>query len=331
MKQRKREGRVKKKIKDIFTWLVLFLVFITILYMIGVLYPGNQRKPSDYPNSDWMSHINGELKLSEINIPGTHDSGAQYIFPSYILRNQNSSIEEQLLNGYRYLDIRVSLWRKGGLRITHDVGTCREAKSFYSTPLTFEKIVETSLDFLAYHSDETIIMAVKPENSDDDITALTELIEDAISKNPDKWYTDNKIPTLNEARGKIVLARRYDGKSGISFPWSDQGSEEVLSNPLSMDYINESEKIFVQDRYHYEFEDKWDAVLYSMNNCPAGRDALALNFLSASVGTIPHPFTFAKKINERFLELKLDKGKQYGIIIFDFGTPEEAAKIIETN
>ena len=83
-------------------------------------------------DSEWMKYINGNLKLNQINIPGTHDSGtygiiaddsvveniAEYLRELGLLlklddikeataRTQELNILQQLESGVRYLDILI--------------------------------------------------------------------------------------------------------------------------------------------------------------------------------------------------------------------------------
>lgn len=56
-----------------------------------------------------MSSVDGNLKLNEINIPGTHDSATQYVKLALFSKCQCLNIKEQLDAGFRYLDIRLAV------------------------------------------------------------------------------------------------------------------------------------------------------------------------------------------------------------------------------
>ena len=56
--------------------------------------------------SNWMSALQDNVSLSQISVPGTHDSGATVEFPSGTAKTQNLTIAEQLSIGVRFLDIR---------------------------------------------------------------------------------------------------------------------------------------------------------------------------------------------------------------------------------
>ena len=56
---------------------------------------------------NWMSHIPNDKLISEISIPGTHDSAARFEdgIGSFI-RCQDLTLTEQLNRGIRFFDIR---------------------------------------------------------------------------------------------------------------------------------------------------------------------------------------------------------------------------------
>jgi len=56
-------------------------------------------------------NLNFDLKyrLNQINIPGIHDTGTFHVEDyNFLAETQQLNIKEQLLNGIRYLDIRLS-------------------------------------------------------------------------------------------------------------------------------------------------------------------------------------------------------------------------------
>ncbi|HWN67877.1 MAG TPA: phosphatidylinositol-specific phospholipase C domain-containing protein, partial [Haliangium sp.] len=101
--------------------------------------------------SDWMSHLAGRTSLSQIDIPGTHDSGAR--IGGAFVATQDMSISEQLQAGVRYLDVRLRHF-EDALVVHHG--------SFYQE-LNFDDVLIACTDFLAAHPSETILMQVKEE------------------------------------------------------------------------------------------------------------------------------------------------------------------------
>ena len=319
-------------VKTVLLVLLALLVLAAALYVFGPLYPDGKGGENREELSNWMGEIDGALRLSEINIPGTHDTATQYIFPSYFLQDQDTSLKSQLENGYRYLDVRVALSKDGHeLVMIHAFGQCREGASLLSPALRYEDFCDVAESFLKAHPTESLIFCIKPEKESDDTTAVRTLIEERVAHEPEVWYTDNTIPTLDEARGKIVLCRRYDGLLGLDFNWIDQGDPTVLADHVESHTINDAQALYVQDRYHYSVADKWEAVRFTLENCAAGENAFSLNFLSTAQGKLPHPRGFAKEMNALFAGCELEKGKEYGVILFDFASPELACQVIESN
>lgn len=317
--------------KALLTVLAL-LVLAAALYALGPLYPDGRGSGDDAGLSDWMGTLDGSRKLSEINIPGTHDTATQYIFPSWFLQDQDTGVAQQLENGYRYLDVRVALSKDGGdLVLIHAFGRCREGASVFSPALRYDAFVAAAKSFLRAHPAECVIFCVKPEKGSDDVSRVCALLEERVAAEPELWYVDNAIPTLDEARGKIVLCRRYDGALGLDFDWLDQGDPAVLADPVEAHAISEGETLYVQDRYHYAVADKWEAVRFTLENCRAGGDAFCLNFLSTAQGKLPHPRGFAREMNALFGGYALEKGRSYGVILFDFASPALARQVIESN
>ena len=112
--------------KKILLIVLALLVFAAALYVFGPLYPDGRGEADNAGLSDWMGALDGSKKLGEINIPGTHDTATQYIFPAWFLQDQDTSAARQLDNGYRYFDVRVALSKDGGdLVLIHAFGPCR--------------------------------------------------------------------------------------------------------------------------------------------------------------------------------------------------------------
>ena len=306
------------------------ILLAAVLYVVGPLYPDGRRGGDNAGLSDWMAGLDGSTPLSMLNIPGTHDSATEYIFPAYFLQDQDSSVPRQLENGYRYLDVRVAL-KDGELVLIHAFGRCRSGAALYSAALGYDDLVDAALAFLAEHPTETVIFCVKPEKSSDDAAAVRALIERGVKEHPERWYTDNLIPTLDQVRGKIVLCRRYAGGLGLDFNWDDQGDPAVLSDPVEIHRINGSQSLAVQDRYHYAVADKWEAVRFALDNCRADKNVFSLNFLSTAQGKLPHPRGFAREMNALFAAHPLEQGSRCGIVLFDFATPELARRVVESN
>lgn len=200
----------------------------------------NEGKWEKISAADWMANVNGTLSLSEISMPGSHDSATEYVTLPLIGRCQDTSVSEQLDMGVRVLDIRLNTHEdgSGGVTLTLSHGTldCKEAPRLTAESLTFDAVLADCRAFLKVHPKETILMLIKNENG----KGTAKQVEDALLKSVGDtadFYTENRDPALDEVRGKIVLARRYgEGESGflgLNFCWQDQGDRVLPACPTS--------------------------------------------------------------------------------------------------
>ncbi|KAK4883082.1 hypothetical protein RN001_006401 [Aquatica leii] len=101
----------------------------------------------------WMQQL-GKLKIGNMMIPGTHDSGAWNsphipLITKYLL-TQEYDLWGQLVSGIRYLDIRVGLYQEQAW-INHGVFQCTKMKT------EFQKLAK----FLSLSPKEIVILHMK--------------------------------------------------------------------------------------------------------------------------------------------------------------------------
>ncbi|ORX46612.1 PLC-like phosphodiesterase [Piromyces finnis] len=167
-------------------------------------------------DSNWLSYIDDDLRINQINIPGTHDTGTYNIvkiwykdssvsvsnlavviveasLKTYTAQTQDLSITEQLENGIRYLDIRLALDSENSpFYLCHGPFVCYDNNG--QQYLYFKSVIKYCIDFLNEHKKETIILHLKRENiskkiEDKSIGILIKLIgKQMYSK--DKRYLD---------------------------------------------------------------------------------------------------------------------------------------------
>jgi len=157
----------------------------------------------------WMSKFKNETPLSALSIPGTHNSPTHHTaLPS--VRCQSVSVKDQLKNGVRFLDIRVQPENpndpsKDDLILVHSAFPVSLTGSKY-----FRDLINTVLAFLDSNPSETVIISLKREGigkSTDE--HLSKILRDHYATDSTRWFTENRIPVLGEAREKIVLIRRF--------------------------------------------------------------------------------------------------------------------------
>ena len=275
-------------------------------------------------SADWMAGKEDDYPITYYSSPGTHDSATQYVQLAFFSKCQALSIKQQLEAGFRYLDIRLGE-SDSGLKLMHGFTNCKEGPWPWSGTLYLDKVLEDCYAFLDEHPTELILFCVKHEHGDMDDDAFLAELKKVIDKTPDRWYTEDRIPTLGEARGKLVLLRRFGSEGpGLYFIWTDQNKNA----PGSAEFPNVPHfNLTVQDWYELETEEKWqkfnDVMHYEQ---PAADGTVTLNFLSTmGSAKFGHPFKYAKELNERFLEL--ERGEYFGWIVVDFGTPKLAEHI----
>ncbi|MBR4240627.1 MAG: hypothetical protein IKR97_00230, partial [Eubacterium sp.] len=101
-----------KKLLSVILSISIILASAAISPVSSYAYEEAEQTLSNVSASDWMSVIRDETKLTEITMPGTHDSCARKFHNedafgvlSGISKCQNLTIREQLDAGVRFLDV----------------------------------------------------------------------------------------------------------------------------------------------------------------------------------------------------------------------------------
>lgn len=321
-------------------WFVLAVLLLLLLAMgVMLLAPFLERgdRSAVEGSADWMARLDDGLPLNRITLPGTHDSATQYVQLAFFSRCQGLSVKEQLEAGFRYLDIRLGVdEEKGALKLMHGFTDCRTGASRESELLYLDELLRACYAFLTEHPGETVVFAVKQEHGDTPVAEFETMLDACVQRAPEFWLLTDTIPSLGEARGKLLLMRRYadeaglGSRAGLPLLWADQsGSENTGLNTVPQpngDYI-----LWVQDRYEYGAADKWTAFRAGLDNDATVRD-LSLGFLSTKGSwSYGHPWFFAKALNTRLMSMKLGAERFYGWIVLDFGSAPLAEHIYSAN
>ncbi|KAK3984853.1 hypothetical protein QBC44DRAFT_336277 [Cladorrhinum sp. PSN332] len=161
--------------------------------------------------SSWMSQLDPSIPLSSLSIPGTHNSPTCYVaLPS--VRCQAVSVTDQLLNGVRFLDVRVNCpngttspsSKRPDLALVHSAFPIS-----LSGPKYLSSLLQEIYDFLDTYPSETVLMSIKREGTGRGTDQLLSKILANHYLDAWRWHTSSSIPTLGSARGKIVLVRRF--------------------------------------------------------------------------------------------------------------------------
>lgn len=328
-------AKKKHPILRVFAAIIAVLALVVIvLSAIPLFESADQAKVEG--SADWMARIDDTTPLNQVVLPGTHDSATQYVQLAFFAKCQSLSVPEQLEAGFRYLDVRLGDDGKSdSLKLMHGFTNCKT--DILGDVLRLDDVLEGCYAFLDAHPTETIVFAVKQEHGDASVAQFQQMLDAAISANPQRWLLKEGIPTVGEARGKLVLLRRYDdeaglgARAGILFNWAGQGKSagqglDVAAEP------NGSYTLWVQDRYEYANDDKWTAFTAGMQKAAAGMASgdVALHFLSTK-GTLVqgHPFAHASDLNPRLAAVP--SADLTGWIVVDFASAPLAAHIYEAN
>lgn len=290
----------------------------------------------------WMKQYEDSLDLFKMTIAGTHDCVTQFVQFPHISNTQDRNIYEQLSIGIRALDIRVKT--KGSrLKMLHGAAKAFNTPNRFGKQMDMADVLTHCYKFLEECPSETIIFQFKEESNKNCENAFNNLFYTYIKGNEDKWYLENRIPTLGEARGKIVLIRRckMDNSNkdftplntGIDFSqWVDQEQDTISPEPLPLTTKGEHNAEFIiQDRFKYKPQDRWDKCLKPfLDSMTEFNDKYIINYTSTA-GGFAGPRNNSKIINKLFLDYPLDKEKYYGTIYLDFPTEELTTKIIDHN
>lgn len=225
-------------------------------YDVAYLWDG---KPG-YSNPNWMSTISQDLNISNISIPGTHNSLSLY--GGDIPKTQSLNISSQLEMGIRYLDVRFKL-RDNNLLAYH--GPVYQ----YST---FNDLLFSVSSFLMSHPSETILIRVQNEDGANVYAAefyrkFNEILKPYKSLNTIP-KTDN--PLLRDVRGKFVFIRDFN----------------TMGERIGI----ERGALFIQDNYtlrtNWDLHGKWNDVKQHFYSISGSK--ISLNYLSASTGSFPY-------------------------------------------
>ena len=265
---------------------------------ITVYHPGQHHLTIAFRDSyrSWMRSLQDDIPLSALSIPGTHNSPTYHkALPS--VRCQLVPVSEQLRKGVRFLDIRVQpehhkIPLRDEMILVHGVFPIS-----LTGPRHFRPVVDEVLKFLEDNPSETVIMSVKREGTGPSTDQrLSRILRDHYAGDVNKWFTAPRVPYLGEARGKIVLIRRFHLDESLLTEWGGAGwginaDTWADNSPYS---LCPSGDVCIQDFYEVlETEDIEKKIQYSIEHLKRAADCVCptdsatklpfyINFLTAS-------------------------------------------------
>lgn len=172
----------------------------------NLILPGSYHVP-------WMAAIPDFRTLSQITIPGTHDSMALYGGPE--VERQAWSLSDQLRAGIRFLDLKV-FGLGDTLYVMHGVLYQRS---------TLKEVLDTVRAFLSEYKSEAVLIRVQPESFEK--STVNKMVQSLIGNDQNVWVSSG-MPSMGQIRGKIVFVQKSTFTLGIPFIDTDgKGSNKV--------------------------------------------------------------------------------------------------------
>lgn len=264
----------------------------------------------------WMSRVDGDLPLTALSIPGTHETLALYEPLKSTAKCQDLSLAAQLEAGVRYIDVRC--------RHMDDAFAIYHGAIFQQQQ--FADVLATIEDFLDRNPSETILMSVKEESVAEGATRSFEATF-ASYVEPQRWYLGTTLPTLEQARGKIVLVRRFAAEAQLGI--------DASAWPDNTTFSNDASQLRVQDAYVVDATaNKWAAIASLLDEARGDVDTLFLNYTSGYLkpGALPDILGVANAINPQLDAYLGDHVDDHlGVVVMDFATETRALRIAARN
>lgn len=273
---------------------------------------------SGVSGNNWMSALDPDLSLTQLSIPGTHDSMARYEPVWGTAKCQNLALADQLNAGVRYLDIRC--------RHLNDSFVMHHGSVYQNA--NFNDVLNAAAQFLAANPSEAIVMSVKEEyNASGDTRTFEQTFDSYVAQNPGLWNLDAGVPTIRQGRGKITLLRRFGAGSlpkGIDATnWADNATFVSGILDIQDDYVVSSDNT------------KWNQITALFGSAYSGsQSSLYLNYTSGyqSFLGIPNIPTVSNTINPKLSSyFSGNPTGRYGVVAMDFVDANTAALIYNKN
>lgn len=324
----------------------------------------------------WMSKYPDETPLARMNIPGTHDSATwnytqatqdalanitaddgEPTYPPELFRCQSASMLASLNAGVRFFDLRFALDPTGTKLVFW------HSQALVSETATVGDVIAAFYYWLDMHPSEAVVLSFQYEGSttaDATFNATVQLkLFDTLNSTAAVQHieqTHDELPTLGEARGKVVLFKRFDldelpGEYGEALPglhlspslWSDDSSNIALT-------YNTARNLTAYAEDYYEPDDLGNDSSAAANiaakvnattahlrmatsNISTYADSLFITFASAEhvttspITVTPHIMavgadnssTLLGGVNQQILPvLESYRGRRTGIVVVDF-------------
>lgn len=266
----------------------------------------------------WMSFISDTKLITELTIPGTHNSGCIYDAPALpdTTKTQSLSIAEQLNIGVRFFDIRCKIFNDKLVLFN----------GLVNQKLNLETVLEIFQKFLLMNSSETIIIELRDESYPLHNPQNFEYLFNKILKSySELFFLENRFPALKEVRGKVVLLRNFE------------------VNDITRKGIDKKEKVrnySILKQNHYKeqtTEQKWHYIKQFLFNAKKdSKTVFYMNYTSGYKKTMFLGLPSIKKISDTINPLlkgflKLSSNARYGAVIMDHINIDYSSHLVAMN
>ena len=301
---------------------------------------------------NWMAYLKDSIPITEINLPGTHDSGTKYIQGSFVGsiggNTQDYTIDKQMNKGIRAFDIRVSYdlehavwdgivgsnWEH--LTVWHGVFACyRDVLKL--NDLKLKDVFDYASEFVKNNPTEVIVLKLQQENNK---RGGSDMVKSALKKLRDsKMPYDNfvyvkeadKVPNLGDVRGKVIILdnegqatyTKYEDHYDVDPDTKSDYLYKILNTCCNQDVYGK-----YSSAYRFREDD------YLKNENQIGEPVV--KYVFSSCVDLLHGWTpsrAADKVNPWFDKMldNTDTGKRIGWVMMDFPTDSLISKVIRSN
>ncbi len=209
----------------------------------------------------WMSYLNDDVYIGDINIPGTHDAAAirTNYFPSDLLpitahslyACHKTSILQQLNSGIRILDIRLRV-NVDPATNAYTFSTCHGSIGSLIRINEYEPfltVLNTCATFLQTNPTECLIMTLKMDDwssYENDAVNVLNALNAVLTGYP--VFVGGLNSTLDDVRGRIFLLNRIDTSFRFGYPisWRENTNGSFAIDTAQNRQLN---LLYVQDQF----------------------------------------------------------------------------------
>ena len=289
--------------------------------------------------SNWMGSLSDNTMLTDMSIPGTHDSACFNPVTGAVMgQTQMDSFYVQLMSGIRFFDIRG----RDDLSITsHDFVLTHD--KYLPQPITFVSVLAEMLLFLKLNNDETIIIQLKSDAGS--VAGLDKISHQVmVDFGLDNFVLESSLSNVNlrKARGKIVVLNRFSKESKTGGMYiAYENNRYTIDEKKKGSQSKTIRTCLIQDFYDVSVGDKQTRIrnFFDNYNC-SSEQRLRINFLTIGAEfsvTRISPLVSATLTNFAFVRYLRKNSKKYaGVFMLDAvgltkSTDEIIARVINNN